>query len=47
MTYRQIKNLEEKEFKRLWGVKPKLFEEMVEVLADKFLKGKSRGGQAS
>lgn len=45
MTYKQIKNLEEKEFKRLCGVKPKLFEEMVEVLQEKSLKGKPRGGQ--
>jgi Helix-turn-helix of DDE superfamily endonuclease len=45
MTYKQIKNLEEKEFKRLCGVKPKLFKEMVEVLKEKSLKGRPRGGQ--
>lgn len=45
MSYKQSKNLEEKEFKRLCGVKPKLFEEMVEVLKEKSLKGRSRGGQ--
>jgi hypothetical protein len=45
MTYKQIKNLEEREFKRLCGVKPKLFEEMVEVLKEKSLKGRPRGGQ--
>ncbi|PSB06865.1 hypothetical protein C7B62_21655 [Pleurocapsa sp. CCALA 161] len=45
MTYNQIKNLEEKEFKRLCGVKPKLFEEMVEVLKEKLLQGRRRGGQ--
>lgn len=46
MTYKQIKNLEEREFKRLCGVKPKLFEEMIEVLTEKSPKGKPRGGQA-
>ncbi len=45
MTYKQIENLGEKEFKRLCGVKPKLFEEMVEVLPEKSLKGRPRGGQ--
>jgi hypothetical protein len=45
MTYKQIKNLEEKEFKRLCGVKPKLFKEMVEVLKEKSLTGRQRGGQ--
>jgi hypothetical protein len=45
MTYKQIKNLEEKEFKRLCGVKPQLFEEMVEVLKEKSLPGRPRGGQ--
>lgn len=45
MTYKQIKNLGEKEFKRLCRVKPKLFEEMVEVLKDKSTKGRPRGGQ--
>ena len=45
MTYKQIKNLGEKEFKRLCGVKPKLFEEMVEVLTEKSTKGRPRGGQ--
>ena len=45
MTYKQVKNLGEKEFKRLCGVKPKLFEKMVEVLKEKRPKGKQRGGQ--
>ena len=45
MTYKQIKNLEEKEFKRLCGVKPKLFDEMVEVLKEESTKGRPRGGQ--
>lgn len=46
MTYKQIKNLGEREFKRLCGVKPKVFEKMVEVLKEKTPKGKLRGGQA-
>lgn len=45
MTYKQIKNLGEKEFKRLCGVKPKLFEEMLQVLKEKSIKGRPRGGQ--
>jgi|GEM_PF-3228751 len=40
MSYKQIQNLVEKEFKRLCRVKPKLFEEMVEVLKDKSKKGR-------
>ena len=32
MTYKQVKNLKEKEFKRLCGIKPRLFQEMVKVL---------------
>ena len=32
MTYKQVKNLKEGEFKRLCGVKPRLFQEMVEIL---------------
>lgn len=46
MTYKQIKNLGEGEFKRLCGVKPKLFEKMVEVLKEKSPEGKVRRGQA-
>lgn len=46
MTYKQIKNLQEKEFKRLCGVKPKLFDEMVDVLRQEFPKSRQRGGQA-
>ena len=45
MTYEQIKNLGEKEFKRFCGVKPQLFEEMAEVLRQKVPKSKNRGGQ--
>jgi hypothetical protein len=45
MSYEQIKNLKEKEFKRLCGVKPKLFREMVEVLQARLPKQKQRGGQ--
>jgi hypothetical protein len=45
MTCEQIKNLKEKEFKRLCGVKPNLFREMVEVLQVRLPKQKQRGGQ--
>jgi hypothetical protein len=45
MSYEQIKNLTEKEFKRFCGVKPKLFEEMVLVLKSQLPKQKQRGGQ--
>lgn len=45
MTYEQIKNLKEKEFKRLCGVKPQLFEEMLEVLRKKTPKSRKKGGQ--
>ena len=45
MTYKQVKNLKEEEFKRLCGVKPKLFQEMVEILKQEFPKPKQRGGQ--
>ena len=36
MTYEQIKNLKEQEFKRLCGVKPQVFEEMVNILRQEF-----------
>ena len=45
MTYEQIKNLPEKDFKRLCGVKPKLFEEMVDILKQELPKPRQRGGQ--
>ena len=45
MTYEQIRNLSEKEFKRLCGVKPQLFEEMVGVLRQKVPESRKRGGQ--
>ena len=45
MTYKQIKNLKEKEFKRLCGVKPKLFGEMVDVLKQELPERRPRGGQ--
>ena len=45
MTYEQIRNLSAKEFKRLCGVKPKLFQEMVEVLKPELPKPKQKGGQ--
>ena len=46
MTYEQIKNLQEKEFRRLCGVKPKLFEEMLDILRQELPKPRQRGGQA-
>ena len=45
MTYKQIKNLRQQEFKRLCGVKPKLFQEMVGVLKQELPKSRQRGGQ--
>ena len=45
MTYEQIKNLKEKEFKRLCGVKPRLFDEMVNILKQELPKPRQRGGQ--
>jgi hypothetical protein len=45
MTYEQIKNLREKEFKRLCGVKPQIFEEMVSVLKQDLPRSRNRGGQ--
>ena len=45
MTYEQIKTLSEKEFKRLCGVKPKLFDAMVDVLRNELPKPRQRGGQ--
>jgi hypothetical protein len=45
MTYKQIKNLNEQEFKRLCGVKPKSFQEMVEVLKPELPQPKQKGGQ--
>ena len=45
MTYKQIKNLKQKEFKRLCGVNPKLFDEMADVLRQELPKPRQRGGQ--
>ena len=45
MTYKQIENLKEGEFKRLCGVKPKLFREMVAILKPELPRPKQRGGQ--
>ena len=45
MTYEQIKNLREKEFRRLCGVKPQLFKEMVDLLKQELPKSRNRGGQ--
>ena len=45
MTYKQVKNLKEGKFKRLCGVKPKLFQEMAKILEQELPKQKQRGGQ--
>ncbi len=45
MTYKQVKNLKDSEFKRLCGVKPQLFDEMVAILRQKLPRPKQRGGQ--
>jgi hypothetical protein len=45
MTYEQIKNLREKEFKRLCGVKPQIFEAMVSILKQDLSTSRNRGGQ--
>ena len=45
MTYEQIKNLSERQFKRFCGVKPQLFEEMVSILRQKVPESGNRGGQ--
>ena len=45
MTYEQIKNLREKEFKRLCGVKPLVFEEMLSILKQELPTSRKRGGQ--
>jgi hypothetical protein len=45
MTYKQIKKLKVREFKRLCGVKPQLFQKMSEVLEQELPKPKQRGGQ--
>lgn len=45
MTYEQIKNLSERQFKRLCGVKPQLFEKMVSILRPKVPESGTRGGQ--
>lgn len=45
MTYEQIKKLKAREFKRLCGVKPQLFQEMTQILEQELPKPKQRGGQ--
>ena len=45
MTYEQSKNLKETEFKRLCGVKPQIFEEMVSTLKQELPTSIKRGGQ--
>jgi hypothetical protein len=45
MSYQAIKHLQPSQFKRLCGVKPELFQEMVEVLKSELPKPKQKGGQ--
>lgn len=45
MTYKQIKKLKAKDFKRLCGVKPQLFEEMTQILKQELPQPRQRGGQ--
>ena len=45
MTYEQIKNLKETEFKRLCGVKPQIFEEMASILRQELSTSRKRGAQ--
>ncbi|MEL6441397.1 MAG: transposase family protein [Cyanobacteria bacterium J06621_8] len=45
MTYEQIKNLSERQFKGFCGVKPQLFEEMIGILRQKVPESGKRGGQ--
>lgn len=45
MTYEQIRNLSDQEFKRFCGVKPRLFEEMIGILRQKVPESGNRGGQ--
>ena len=45
MTYEQIKHLKEREFKRLCGVKPQIFEDMVNILKQDLPTSRNRGGQ--
>jgi hypothetical protein len=45
MTYEQIENLNQRQFKRFCGVKPQLFEEMVGILRQKVPESGNRGGQ--
>ena len=43
--YERIKNLNVEEFRRLTGVKPTTFQEMVEILKEAQKKKKSKGGK--
>lgn len=45
MSYQAIKHLQPSQFKRLCGVKPELFQEMVEILKPELPKPKQKGGQ--
>ena len=45
MKQDKIKYLEEKEFRRLIGIKPETFEKMLEILSDTDPKKKARSGR--
>ena len=45
MSYEQIKHLKESEFKRLCGVKPQTFADMVKILKQDLPTSRNRGGQ--
>jgi hypothetical protein len=47
MEYEKVKKLSEEEFRRLTGVKPKVFEEMAVVLRDELDERHFRGGHRS
>ena len=45
MSYEQIEHLKESEFKRLCGVKPQIFGDMVRILKQDLPASRNRGGQ--
>ena len=47
MKYRQIKRLEEEEFRRLTGVKRSTFNRMFEILRQADLQKKAKGGRSN
>ena len=47
MRYEKIKNLEDKEIRRLTGVKPETFKKMVEILSINYTEKRKRGGHKS